>query len=234
MGTRTEVTKDFREASLTRQLDVIPMAVLGAQIHIIGAGAIGSWVALSLAKMGLMDITVYDHDTVSVENMNCQFYPIKDIDRLKVDALQEMVEMFTGTRIQVRPAKYTGEKLRGIVISALDNMETRKIIFDNCKDSATWIVDPRMSLEAASLFVCNTRSPKVVEEYSKTFYSDSDAVQERCTAKSTIFTANLIAGLVCKTVKDIITENQEDKIRNLEIHVGRNKMLAWGQQSQMF
>lgn len=228
-----QITQEIREAALTRQLDVIPLKTLGAQINIIGAGAIGSWVALSLAKMGFQDITVWDHDTVSIENMNCQFYPLDEIDKPKVTALRDMVQRFTGTRIVAVQEKYTGQELDGIVISALDNMETRRLIFDKRGPRTTWIIDPRMSLEAASMFVCNVREPSSVEQYSKHFYSDAEAVQERCTAKSTIYTANLIAGLVCKAVKDIVTDNRDDLVRNLELHVGKNQLMTWTQNGKM-
>ncbi len=221
------LSKDTREAMLTRQLDFIPMDTLGKEINIVGAGAIGSWVALSLAKMGFVDITVWDDDEVSIENMNCQFYPISMIGRPKVDALADMVSMFTGTQIQTR-RRYEGQPLNGIVISALDNMATRRLIFDKRVAGTTWIIDPRMSLEAASLFNCNVRDPASVAAYDKTFYSDSEAVQERCTAKSTIYTANLIAGLVCKSVKDIATDGKADElIRNAEWHIGKNQLMAW-------
>ncbi len=218
--------RDTREATLTRQLDFIPMASLNAQINIVGAGAIGSWVALSLAKMGFIDITVWDDDEVSIENMNCQFYPMTMIGRPKVEALASMVELFTGTKIETK-RRYDGQPLHGIVVSALVNMATRRLIFDKRVANTTWIVDPRMSLEAASIFNCDLRNPSMVEMYSKTFYSDSDAVQERCTAKSTIYTANLIAGLVCKSVKDIATNTKSETVRNAEWHIGKNQLFAW-------
>ncbi len=226
--------KDFREAALTRQLDFIPMNKLGAEIVIIGAGAIGSWVALSLAKMGLVDITVWDHDDVSIENMNCQFYPIDEIGKPKVEALQRMVERFTGTKITAYKKKYEGESLSGIVISALDNMTTRSDVFNKRSNNVDWIIDPRMSLEQASLYVCRTASKDSIEYYAKTLYSDDAAVQERCTAKSTIYTANLIAGLVSKTVKDIITGTDGDLVKFLDMHVGKNQVNAWGQSGQKF
>lgn len=222
-----KIDQDTREAALTRQLDFIPMESLSAEINIVGAGAIGSWVALSLAKMGFVDITVWDMDEVSIENMNCQFYPISHVGKPKVDVLKDMVEAFTGVSIMTR-GKYEGQQLSGIVVSALDNMETRKLIFDSRSNVTKWIIDPRMSLEAASLVTCNCQDSTSVQRYAKTFYSDSDAVQERCTAKSTIYTANLIAGLVCKTVKDIATGSSQDLIKMAEWHIGKNQLVAFG------
>lgn len=226
--------KEMREAALTRQIDFIPMDSLGAEIVIIGAGAIGSWVALSLAKMGMVDITVWDHDEVSIENMNCQFYPLDSIGKPKVHALQDMVHRFTGTKIAVMNKKYEGEALSGIVINALDNMATRSLVFSKRSPMVRWIVDPRMSLEQASLNVCDLRSNESIKEYEKSLYDDDAAIQERCTAKSTIYTANLIAGLVSKTVKDIVTGTQDDAVRFLDFHIGKNQMIAWGHKGNRF
>ena len=39
-------------------------------VHIIGAGATGSWLALSLAKLGITNITVWDFDVVA-DLINC-------------------------------------------------------------------------------------------------------------------------------------------------------------------
>lgn len=225
---------EIREAALTRQIDFIPMNKLGAEIVIVGAGAIGSWVALSLAKMGLVDITVWDHDEVSIVNMNCQFYPLDSIGKPKVQALQEMVHRFTGTKINAVNKKYEGEALSGIVINALDNMATRSLIFKERSPMIRWIVDPRMSLEQASLNVCDLHSLESIKQYEKSLYSDDAAIQERCTAKSTIYTANLIAGLVSKTVKDIITGTSEDAVRFLDFHIGKNQMIAWGHKGNRF
>ena len=67
---------ETRNEHLIRQFDLIPEDVLGEPITIIGVGAIGSWTTLALAKMGFQNLTVFDDDKVSIENMNSQFYPM--------------------------------------------------------------------------------------------------------------------------------------------------------------
>ena len=70
---------ELKNQNLTRQLDLIPIAVLGTRITIIGAGAVGGWTSLALAKMGFSNITVFDYDVVEVENLNCQLYGPKHL-----------------------------------------------------------------------------------------------------------------------------------------------------------
>ena len=212
---------------LTRQRDLIPMEVLETPINIIGAGAIGSFTALALAKMGFTNITAIDYDCIDIENMNCQFYRFKDIGKPKVMALQELIEDFTRVKITAINDMWTGDILNGIVICAVDSMEARKKVFDahNRKAYQTMaIIDPRMGAETALMYVYKPTSPSELDEYAKTLYSDEDAVQERCTAKATMYTACMLSGLVAKTVKNIVCK--EESSRNLIWDINKDDMIA--------
>lgn len=205
--------KDFFEnAHLTRQLDLIDPGLLNESITIIGAGAIGSFTALSLAKMGFENITVYDFDKIEVENMNAQFYRFKDIGKPKVQALKELVYDFTEVEINAKNEKYESGQFPGIVISAVDNMAVRKLIWNNHAEIALktkLIVDGRMAAETALVYAMNPLSPKDVLSYEKTLYSDQNAVEERCTAKSTVYTVLGISSHICKIVKDYLTHPEK-------------------------
>ncbi len=229
-----EITE--REAGLTRQLEIIPMKALEMPVTIIGGGAIGSFVALNLVKMGMDNVTVYDDDEVSIENMNCQFLPIGDVGRMKTDSLRDSILNFTGVRINAMPERFTGSpeqvlKLRGIVISSVDSMEVRKLIWETVKENfrVQWLIDPRMSAEYAVSFVMNPNDSRDIESYEKTFFLDKDSVQERCTMKSTIFTATMIAGYVAKHVKDLVTNNEYARITHWAID--KNVLQNWPKQN---
>jgi len=211
---------------LIRQADLIPKDVLGTQITIIGAGAIGSWVCLSLAKMGFGYIRVYDYDTVDIENMNCQFYRFDDIGKKKIDALRDMVYEFTKVTIMGIDDKYTNQKHGGIIISALDNMKARRDVFEAHKASlADYIIDPRMGGEFATMYIIDPADEKDRAHYEKTLHSDEEAVHERCTAKATMYTANLLGGLVAKAVKDIVTN--APYTRTVQWDIGKNEFMSF-------
>jgi hypothetical protein len=197
---------NFENEHLTRQMDLIPSQVLGEQIHIIGAGAIGSWTTLALAKMGFAKITVFDHDAVDMVNMNSQFYGLEDINFPKAGALRDRILDMTGTQIDAVVDKYTGGKLSGIVIAAVDSMEVRKTIWENQIENprCRLVIDARMGAETALLYAMNPNKRDDIEGYPNSLYSDKDAVQERCTAKATAYTALMLSGLVCKVVKDAL------------------------------
>lgn len=215
---------------LTRQMDLIPTSVLGQQITLIGAGAIGGWTALALAKMGFGNLTVMDFDTVDEENMNSQFYRPRDIGKKKVEALHDLVQDFTGISISAVADKYTAKRFNGIVIAAVDSMEVRSAIWEAHKDSpfTKLVIDPRMGAESALLYAMNPNNEKDKTSYEKTLYSDNDAVRERCTAKATIYTANLLAGLVSKTVKDYCTSEAKAYPRITQWDIALNAYQSWG------
>lgn len=206
---------------LTRQLDIIPLSILGEPITIIGAGAIGSWTCLALAKMGFSNLRVFDHDRVDTVNLNSQFYPIKAVGHFKAESLKGMVHEFTGTMIDATNAKYEGGKFAGIVISAVDSMQVRQLIWEEqLNGPCRAVIDPRMGAESALLYVMRPANGQDMISYPKSLYSDSGAVQEPCTAKATIYTANLLSGLVCKAVKDLLT--RPDYLRMVQWDIAAN------------
>ena len=75
-----------------RQYDFVKFDELKLPIHVIGAGGVGSWTALLLAKMGCQDITVYDMDEVEDHNVASQFYSEDQLGMNKLDALKENVK----------------------------------------------------------------------------------------------------------------------------------------------
>lgn len=200
--------------------------ILSPELHnrditIIGAGAVGGWTALALAKMGFKSITVYDFDEVEEENVGCQLYGPIHLGVDKVLALQTLIHQLTGTMIDIKHEKWEpGQRLQGIVISAVDSMSVRKDIWQQVKSQAlgiTAFIDGRMGAEQASLFVMFPQDNIDVHTYEKTLYSDREAMFEPCTAKVTSYTALLIGGSICKSVKDLLTENDYARITQWNI-----------------
>lgn len=213
---------------LTRQMDIIPMDLLIQPITVIGAGAIGSFAVLSLVKMGFENVMVYDFDEVSVENMNCQWFRFSDIGKKKAVALKDLIKDFTKAEIDISTERFVNQPLHGIVITAVDSMEARKVIWEQIKQSSTvkFLVDPRMASEYALTYVMDPSDAKDRETYEKVLYTDAEAIEERCTAKSTMYTATMIAGYVAKMVKDIVTKGKYARVSHWDI--GMNNLQNWG------
>jgi len=212
---------NFNPKFLTRQLDIIPMNSLAMPIEVIGCGAIGSHTIMALARMGFGNLTIYDYDKVSDVNLNNQGFSRHEIGRMKALCMRDRVDHEVGFVINAHCAKYQPSKFKGIVIMAVDSMEARKEIWDGSND-AKLIIDPRMGAEYIKMYAMNPRDEKDRESYAKTLYTDEEAVQVRCTEKSTIYTAYLISGLIANVVKDFVTKN--DYIRTLNWNIKSHAM----------
>ena len=213
----------FKPEYLSRQSDLLPAEKLGVPITIIGAGAIGSHLTMALARMGFFNITVWDYDEVDVANMNCQGYKHGDIGRQKVGA--------NGLEIKFKNKMWKfndSSELKGIVIAAADCMETRKQMFKAASDelsNALLFIDTRMGAESGTLYVVEKTNQKAIEAYTKTLYSNEEAVREPCTAKATVYTAYLMAGLAAKAVKDYVTEQPYTK--TVLWNIKNNAYVSW-------
>lgn len=220
---------ELKHDHLVRQLDLIPITTLGQQVTIIGCGAIGSFLGLQLAKMGLTQITAYDHDVVSIENMSNQFFRFKDIDKNKAAALHDLIQDFTGVPIK-HNLKFEPDyapRLSGIVVVAVDSMEARAMIYESIKAkgfAVKYIIDPRMSAEFYTQYTINPFDEKDQATYAKVLQPDSESVAERCTAKSTVYTASLAAGMVTKTIKNIMLKQAYPRVINWDISKSSNAM----------
>lgn len=215
--------------ALIRQYDLIPEASLGENITVIGAGAVGSWTVLALAKMGFGNIRVFDHDSVSMENMNSQMYPLDMIGVPKVKALSHLVHYFTGVQLITHQEKWETQIYPGIVIGAVDSMTVRRQIYVNYKKSGyrtRAVIDPRMGAENALLYTYKPMDATDCQAYEKSLYAEEEALAEPCTGKATIYTANLLSGLVCKAVKDQIVK-RPNYLRTAQWDIGNNELLCF-------
>jgi len=218
--------ENFKNEALTRQLDLIPVEVLDEQINIIGAGAIGSFVALSLAKMGFSRIKVWDFDIIDTVNMNSQFYRFKDIGKPKVEALRDLVKDFTEIEIEIVNERWQGELLEGIVIMAADSMATRSAIYMVHSKSlkCKLLIDSRMGAETSLLYSIRPLVKEDMDSYEKTLYSDDEAIQERCTAKSTIHCALALSSLIVSSIKGFLVDKKVNK--NIMFDVKESDMIT--------
>ncbi|MBW5446398.1 ThiF family adenylyltransferase [Cohnella sp. CFH 77786] len=67
----------------------------GAEVTVIGAGALGCGVLLNLAGLGVTDLRIVDFDVVELSNLNRQMlYAEKDIGRRKIDVASEFLARF--------------------------------------------------------------------------------------------------------------------------------------------
>lgn len=165
-----------------------------------GAGGIGSWLTLLLARAGF-SCFVYDFDTLEEHNMGGQLYGKEHIGTPKVEALRSIVRNFTGTDITLKNEQYVETSMTGdFVFSAFDNMQARKDMFNAWKKRVETnkgmaadvpiFIDGRLTMEQMQIF-CVT--PDKIKEYEKHLFDDSEVADAPCTMKQTSHSAAMIA-----------------------------------------
>ncbi len=195
-----------QDEKFMRQLDIFDPAKHQVPVSIIGAGGIGSIVALALGKMGLDQLDVYDFDEVNEHNVPNQMFRPDQLGERKVSALQEVVDDLTGVSIEPINEKIgeNGNAIRrgGVVVSAVDSMEARTKIWESVKMNPKYqlFLDGRLGGEEIHLYTVNPCDPDHIKAYEATLFPDEEAEEVECTAKSIIWTTFFIGGLVARSI----------------------------------
>ena len=195
---------------LTRQSDILSSErVKDQSVAIIGAGAIGSHVAECLAKIGIRKLQLWDFDLVESHNISNQGYRLGDIGKSKVEAIKERLEADTGIEVEANNKQFTRVSSTNspIVISAVDSMRSRKAIFESVKKNidAYLFIDARMGALYGEIYSVDLTDPTSTAKYESTLFDDSEAYQEPCTRKATIFCAQGMAAWIASSVVDYLS-----------------------------
>lgn len=180
-----------------RQADLVPAQRLSAMlVTVIGVGAIGRQVALQLAAIGARRLQLVDFDRVDCTNITTQGYANAELGQPKVEAVAHSIyrlDPAVGTTRVVdryRPSLEIGEA----VFCCVDSIETRAAIWRSAGKRTTFWADGRMLGETIRVLVAADEMGR--QSYPATLFPGREAVAGRCTARSTIYTANVAAGLM--------------------------------------
>ena len=200
----------------TRQIDVFDNQNFNTPVHVIGAGATGSWVVLMLAKMGITNIHVWDFDKVEEHNLPNQAFQTADIGATKTQATQRMADNMSSVAITAHNEKVDGtQRLSGIVFMLTDTMHSRKEIYEKAiknKIGVKLLIETRMDLRGGFVYCIDPCSPVHQEHYEQTLYSDEESVVSACgTSQSLIATAMEISA---KAVWQLIKFHNGDVVPN--------------------
>lgn len=177
----------------SKQMELIKTHEFNERINIIGCGALGSWLAFFLLKMGFEKIHVYDFDEIEEHNLPNQLFREKDIFSPKVDALASIYNEFfqdNTSRLIIHNTKITEDNahmLSGVVFSCVDSMTIRKTIYENCYKygTAKFWCEGRLSIWGAYIYTLYKDGTDWTEKYEKTFYADEEAEVSSCGVSQT-------------------------------------------------
>lgn len=110
-----------------------------ARVHICGAGALGSNLAVCLARIGVGGLTVVDRDRVEEHNIGTQIYGLEEVGVRKAEILRHVlyrdVSMDVDAVVQDVNDANVAKVLKNakLVVDTFDNSASRKTIADFCR-----------------------------------------------------------------------------------------------------
>ncbi len=115
--------------------------IAGSRVLVVGAGGLGSPVALYLAAAGIGTIGIVDPDTVSLSNLQRQvMHGTPDIGTPKADSARRAMQRINPeVRVETHPVFLDPDNAPdiigeyGIVVDCTDNMAARLVIDDTCR-----------------------------------------------------------------------------------------------------
>jgi hypothetical protein len=191
------MTMTFERDRFSRQRDLVPSdRLIETKISVIGVGAIGRQVALQLAALGARKLQLVDFDVVDESNVTTQGYMRHEVGMSKVDALQRTIrELDPNIDVEpiqdrLRPQQSVGDA----VFCCVDSIGARAAIWRSVGPRCEFWADGRMLGETIRLLVAADDLGRL--HYPRTLFQADDAQSGRCTARSTLYSANIAAGLL--------------------------------------
>lgn len=208
------------EMEFTRQNRIFNPSKCDLNITIVGVGSTGSFLAFTLAKMGIKNIKVIDYDIVEAHNIPNQYYRLSDLGKPKVEALKEIVRDFSGVELIAENIKVTEDydfdiDLNSLVIFCVDNIEARKLIFDKIRGFPIKLIDTRFGGEGFSVHIAELDKEEDCEKFEKSL--NVPIKETGCGEKSIIYTINGLASEVCAIVKKINDKTSIPKLMRREM-----------------
>ena len=114
--------------------------IRAARVLIVGAGGLGSPLALYLAAAGVGTLGLVDDDTVSLSNLQRQIlFTTGDVGRPKTGAAAEaLAALNPGVTVETHPVRLTADNAKtliggyDIIADGSDNFDTRFLVNDTC------------------------------------------------------------------------------------------------------
>jgi len=190
-------------------------------VSIIGCGSIGSFAALTLAKMGVQSFHLFDADTVGEENIGCQNFGWEHLGKLKVEAVRDILVANSPVKpesVYLHPEFVTFDtKLPKIItIVGVDSMTARHIIWEKLKNKVPLIVDGRIGGQIVRVF-----NVLPTEEYS-TYYEkylvpEEQALELPCTQRNVAYVANIVQAIIGRAVRNFIEVGRVEKEIGIDV-----------------
>lgn len=198
---------------LIRQQSIFDPSKIHGACAVVGVGALGSAVALMLAKLGLKDLVLFDHDIVEAHNIcNQVLYGPMDVGTAKVHAAAATLQTLTGVQCNVQQAKVESRNQLlyysvSQVFVCVDSMSARKEIFERCvylNPYVEFFVEGRLSSRGGMTTAFDPRQLETSQEYMRRLYPDEDVVVDRGACGNILMMGTTAMQAACQMVWQFI------------------------------
>lgn len=197
---------------------------LNTSITIGGAGSLGSWLSLYLARTRPHLIMIYDNDKVEETNFAGQFYNSNNLGIYKVDGLYYNIREYCNYGISKRKTRYEFAKdvsnTFNFTFACFDNIESRKEMFynwlsRNYEYKNALFIDCRLGFEYFQIYCVKMRKDDI-ERYIKTFFDDSEIEDAPCSLKvNTFMPAMASSQMTAFYLNHLVNYKNKDDIRQV-------------------
>ena len=195
------------ETRYTRQEAILNTErLLNEECLIVGTGAVGRQVAHQLAAMGVGALHLIDFDTIEEVNLGPQGWCPESIGLPKAQVCRdECAKINPDAQIRCDVSRFTSAHVQwaSTVFMCVDTIKSRELVFRHLcrlngegKSRVELALDGRMAAEAMRVLAVDLSSLDSVEWYKATLYPEHEVYQGACTARSTIYCSNIVAGLM--------------------------------------
>jgi len=162
--------------------------IQAARVLIVGAGGLGSPVALYLAAAGVGSIHIVDHDSVDLGNLQRQIaHTTERLGQAKVDsAAQAMQAINPSLVLHAHATKATPDWLASVVpavdlvLDCTDNFHTRHAVNAACVRAGKPLVSGAALRFDGQISVYDTRAPEPGPCYACLFPPQADFTEAQC------------------------------------------------------
>lgn len=172
-----------------RHREVIDPSKVTVPIHLIGCGAVGSWTALQLIKLGIRTVTIWDGDKVASHNIANQAFMPNAVDKFKTIAIKKLADDLE-VELNIKSIYVNEDDFpeNGIILSAVDSMEVRQLTFNKIKYKIryNYFIDIRMGAKMGRVFFINPIKPSDIRYFEENLYQDAQALISECGIAQTL------------------------------------------------
>ena len=146
--------------------------------------------------MGVPCLQLVDFDIVETSNLASQGYSEEDLGKLKVEATAAQCRRINSCIeiVSVAERFRRSMEIGNTVFDCVDKIDVRRLIWEAIGNAVPFYVDGRMSAETLRVVTAYDSASR--RHYPTTLFRTEEAFVGTCTAKTTIYCANIAAGLM--------------------------------------